>query len=92
MKKILIAILLLAGSTLCRAQLPSGSWSGAIDVQGVPLTLVFHLSEEKCALDVPDQGAKGIPAVASQTALGALHIDIAALNAAFEGFLFGCYL
>ena len=89
MKKIVVLSLLLLVGSLCRAQVPAGSWSGAIKVQGVSLTLVFNLSEEACTLDVPDQGAKGIPAQASLTALGALHIDIAALNASFEGFRLG---
>ena len=89
MKKIVVLSLLLLVGSLCRAQVPAGSWSGAIKVQGVSLTLVFNLSEEACTLDVPDQGAKGIPAKASLTALGALHIDIAALNASFEGFRLG---
>ena len=89
MKRTVSLLLFLFGISLCHAQLPSGSWSGSLDVQGTTLTLVFHLSEESCTMDVPDQGAKGIPVQASLTALGALRIDIPAINAFFEGYRFG---
>jgi len=79
---------LLAGG-LCRAQIPVGTWSGALDLQGVSLTLVFNFSEDACTLDVPDQGAKGLKASASLTALGALHVDVPSIGASFEGYRFG---
>ena len=87
MKKLLLSVLLLLlGVGLCRAQLPEGSWSGAIQVQGTKLTLVFNISDEECTLDVPDQGARGIPAAARLTELGAIHIDVASIGASFEGY------
>ena len=90
MKKILLSIIvLLCAGILCRAQLPEGSWSGAIEVQGTKLTMVFHFTEEGCQLDVPDQGARGIPAAARLTELGATHIDVASIGASFEGYRFG---
>ena len=90
MKKLLIVFsLLLIAVGVCRAQLPQGSWSGAIDVQGTKLTCVFHFTDEGCKMDVPDQGARGIPAAASLTPLGATHIEIPSIGASFEGFLMG---
>lgn len=80
---------LLLTNVVCRAQLPQGSWSGAIEVQGTKLTLVFNFTDEGCTLDVPDQGARDIPAAARLTELGATHIDIASLNANYEGFRMG---
>jgi hypothetical protein len=90
MKKILLFVMvgLLAGG-LCRAQIPVGTWSGALDIQGVSLTLVFNFSEDACTLDVPDQGAKGLKASASLTALGAVHVDVPSIGASFEGYRFG---
>ncbi len=42
-----------------------GDWNGVLDVQGMKLTVVFHLMNEngylKGTMDSPDQGAKGIP-------------------------------
>jgi len=42
-----------------------GDWNGVLEIQGMQLTVVFHLMEEngylKGTMDSPDQGAKGIP-------------------------------
>lgn len=89
MKKILFVFVLWLAGGFCWAQLPTGTWSGALDIQGSSLTLVFHFSEEGCKMDVPDQGAKGIAAAASLTPLGAIHINVATIGASFEGFRFG---
>ena len=89
MKRTVFVLLFLFGFFSCRAQVQSGAWSGAIEIQGTSLMLVFNLSDDACTLDVPDQGAKGIPAVASLTALGALHVEVPAIGASFEGFLLG---
>ena len=88
-KSIFVLLLLLVTGGVCRAQLPEGSWSGAISVQGTKLTLVFRFTEDGCKLDVPDQGARDIPAEARLTPLGATHIDVAAIGASFEGFRMG---
>lgn len=89
MKKLLFALAILLSTGLCRAQLPTGTWSGALDIQGVPLTLVFNFAEDGCTLDVPDQGAKGLKATASLTALGAVHVQVPSIGASYEGFRFG---
>ncbi len=90
MKKILLVVTVgLMACGLCRAQLPAGTWSGALDIQGVSLTLVFNFSEDGCTLDVPDQGAKDLKANASLTALGAVHVDVPSIGASFEGYRFG---
>lgn len=88
-KSIFVLLLLLVTGGVCRAQLPEGSWSGAISVQGTKLTLVFRFTEDGCKLDVPDKGARDIPAEARLTPLGATHIDVAAIGASFEGFRMG---
>jgi len=47
------------------AQSVSGDWKGTLSVQGMNLDLIFHLAEENGSysgtLDVPVQGATGIP-------------------------------
>ena len=89
MKRTVFVLLFLFGFLSCRAQVQAGAWSGAIEIQGTSLMLVFNISDDACTLDVPDQGAKGIPAMASMTALGALHVEVPAIGASFEGFLLG---
>jgi pimeloyl-ACP methyl ester carboxylesterase len=64
MKKIMV-VLLLAISNFINAQNVLGDWNGAIEVQGMQLRLVFHITEDgeklKATMDSPDQGANGIP-------------------------------
>ena len=88
-KTILALLLLLVTGGVCRAQLPEGSWSGAISAQGSELTLVFRFTEDGCKLDVPDQGVRDFPAEAYLTPLGAIHIDVVSIGASFEGFKMG---
>jgi len=79
----LIAILFLC-SAIVFAQ--TGAWSGSLKVQGQSLSLVFNLSEgEEATLDVPDQGARGIPASIARGELGKVVISVPSINAKFEG-------
>jgi len=47
------------------AQNVLGDWNGALEVQGMQLRLVFHITADgenlKATMDSPDQGANGIP-------------------------------
>ncbi|MBO6028951.1 MAG: hypothetical protein J6P75_07080 [Bacteroidales bacterium] len=84
MKKILAAAVLLFSITfLANAQ--TGNWSGKLDVQGTPLTIVFHLDGDEPAMDSPDQAALGIPVQVERTAVGGITIKIPALMASYEG-------
>ena len=87
MKRILLlfAILLAAAFT---AGAQTGTWSGKLDVQGVQLTLVFHLDETAPSLDSPDQGAKGIPARLERTATG-IRFAVPSIGAVYEGTYLG---
>lgn len=67
----------------------TGSWSGKVEVQGVSLSVVFHLEEDGCTFDSPDQGAKGIRAEASRSELGKLVINIPSIGATYEGLWLG---
>ena len=60
MKKVSIIIILSFISVILYAQ--QGTWSGKIEVQGMKLAVVFHIDEEGCSFDSPDQGVRGIPA------------------------------
>ena len=84
MKKILAAaVLLFSIAFLANAQ--TGNWSGKLDVQGTPLTLVFHLDGDEPSMDSPDQAALGIPVQIERTAIGGITIRIPSLGASFEG-------
>lgn len=62
-----------------------GKWSGAIDVQGYQLNMVFNIDSERCTLDVPAQGAYGISTEYSETQDGKVKISIPSIWATFEG-------
>ena len=86
MKCLLSVIFFVLACFASSAQMPVGVWSGKVEVrQGVSLGLVFRFSEDgRCTLDVPDQGARGIPAQATATMVG-IKITVPSIGAAFEG-------
>lgn len=66
------------------AQNITGSWQGALDIQGTQLRIVFHI--EKTAdgystkMDSPDQGAKGIPTDETSWVDNTLTVKAAAMG------------
>ena len=67
MRKHLILTSLLL-SSLFGASAQTGTWSGKIEVQGIKLPLVFHLTENNPTMDSPDQGARDIPITVERSA------------------------
>ena len=65
----------------------TGPWTGKLKVQNTELTLVFDL--DSSTLDVPDQGAKDIPAEVSREATGVITIEIPSINASYKGLWLG---
>ena len=84
MKKLLVFFLLLFGFvSLASAQ--TGTWSGKLAIQGVELSIVFHLDGDTPTADSPDQGVRGIPAEVERNGMGGIVIRIPSLGASFEG-------
>lgn len=69
-----------------RAQNGEGNdtWSGKLSVYGNEMTIVFHLNDENCTLDSPDQGVKGVAAKLERTAVG-VKVTVPSINATYEG-------
>ncbi|MCL1867445.1 MAG: S9 family peptidase [Paludibacter sp.] len=71
----------------------AGDWKGTLDVQGMQLELIFHISDQNgvltTTLDVPMQGAAGIPVEKTVFENSELTIESAALQAKFVGQLAG---
>lgn len=61
-----------------------GEWAGKLNVFGNELTLVFHLDDENCTLDSPDQGVKGVAAKIERTLVG-IKVAVPSINATYEG-------
>ena len=83
MKKILAALTLTFIATASLAQ--TGTWNGKLDVSGATLSLVFHIGDSTATLDVPDQGAKGIPVSVKRSAFGSVELGIPSINASYKG-------
>jgi dipeptidyl aminopeptidase/acylaminoacyl peptidase len=90
-KKIGFLATLVFTTMMINAQQFVGDWKGAISVQGVELELVFHITEEggnyATTLDVPMQGAAGIPVEKTEVDGNTLTLNMAALQATYEGTL-----
>ena len=88
MKKILtIVALLFSFAFLSNAQ--DGTWTGKLDVQGMKLTIVFHLDGDEPCMDSPDQAAQGIPIQVERNDMGKIIIRIPMLGASYEGLWLG---
>ena len=74
-------------STLLWGQ--TGTWSGQIEVQGMKLTLVFHLDGDEPTLDSPDQGVKGIPVQYKIEETGKVSVTVPMIGASYEGLWMG---
>ena len=83
---VLITALILLSST---AKEIAGDWNGILEVQGMQLTLIFHITETDdgytATLDSPDQGAKGIPVSKVSFEHPKLEIQVAALGILYQG-------
>ena len=80
---IIIAAILFAASAYAQ----TGTWSGSLNVQGMKLSLVFHLDGAKPSMDSPDEGVRGIPILYEQDNIGKIILSIPSIGASYEGFL-----
>ncbi|MDR2682392.1 MAG: S9 family peptidase, partial [Dysgonamonadaceae bacterium] len=71
----------------------TGDWKGTLDVQGMKLEIIFHISEADGAysatLDVPLQGAAGIPFETVQFEDNQLTIALSQMQLSYKGTLAG---
>ena len=84
MKKIFALLALMLPALALMAQSDNNTWSGKLSVYGNELTLVFHLDNENCTMDSPDQGVKGVAAKMERTAVG-VKVTVPSINAIYEG-------
>ncbi len=75
------------------AQDLSGAWKGNLQVQGMEIPLVFHLSKEgetySATMDSPSQGATGIPVDQASVSEGELTLLVKAAGIKYTGILEG---
>ena len=76
------------------AQVPSadveGTWHGTLEAGGQKLTVIFHLQRGEegaltATMDVPQQGARGIPVSDVHVTADSLRLDVAQIGGTFAG-------
>jgi len=91
MKIILTIVSILIFLEPITAQDLSGKWIGLLKIQGMELDLYFNISKKEnnysATLDVPKQGAKGIPVTAVEFKDATLNISVGALGMTYVGIL-----
>lgn len=88
-----LAIFIFFIMTNLTAQSVTGDWKGTLSVQGMNLELIFHISGDEAALvttmDVPLQGAAGIPVDKTELNGDKLSFNVAAAGIVYNGQLQG---
>lgn len=91
-KRILFVILILISMTQVHAQI-KGSWKGDIEAEGTKLSLTFHINDDNgklsATLDIPAQGATGIPLDKVTFESPAVTLGISAAGMTYSGTLEG---
>ena len=89
MKRMLSLIPLVVLSMSVYSQDISGNWNGVLEVPGQKIPLVLNIEKDgsgyKSTLDIPSQGAKGLPVTSTSFANSRLTIKIANLGAEYSG-------
>jgi len=91
MKKNLIISILLISSVLVFSQDITGEWNGLLNVQGMQLRVVFHITKTgstySATMDSPDQGAKDIPMSSATFTNKVLTVEMDAAKINYTGTL-----
>ncbi|MEL6253922.1 MAG: alpha/beta fold hydrolase, partial [Bacteroidota bacterium] len=89
MKKVFLSIISFILSTFSMAQDITGSWNGALEIQGTSLRVVFHIEKDGTSysskMDSPDQGAFGIATGSTSYEDGKLTITAPAMGLTYKG-------
>ncbi len=92
-KKTGLMALIIISTMYINAQSISGDWKGNLSVQGTNLELIFHISDKDgvytSTMDVPAQGAAGIPVQKTEFVNNELKISVPAAQLNFSGQLTG---
>jgi pimeloyl-ACP methyl ester carboxylesterase len=91
MKKIITFIVVFGAISTVFSQDISGTWNGILKVQGMQLSLVFHIDKTEngfsSTMDSPDQKAFGIPVTTTSFENSKLKITVANARIEYDGIL-----
>ena len=87
MKK--LALLIMLAPCITQAQEITGKWNGLVRVQGMELSLVFHIYREDSTyaakMDIPDEKAFGIKASTTSFKDSTLNIELPHVGVRYQG-------
>lgn len=93
MKKITLLILLLVSYSHSNAQDLVGSWKGSLQVSGMELPLIFHVSQNDdgyiSTMDSPKQGVTGVPTTSTTFVNNEVRFEIKNAGILYQGKLEG---
>lgn len=85
MKKRFLTLALACIGITASAQNISGTWNGELVAGSQKIPLVLNLmTDGKCTLDSPQQGARGIPANVDFFSADSLKVSVNSLNASYK--------
>ena len=91
-QQIFTMVFVLLSMLTAKAQI-TGDWKGSLDVQGTSMDLIFHISQDgeayKATLDIPAQGASGLPMSETKFENNKLTVAMAQAGFSYEGELKG---
>ena len=89
MKKIIVFAVCLSMAVSCSTQNIEGEWNGTLNAGAVKLPLVINITQNdgvySATMDIPSQGAKGIPVSAMKFENAKLSFSIATIGVEYEG-------
>lgn len=84
-----LSFLVLGFSSFVQAQSYEGHWLGQLEISGVTLPLVFHITKEKDSykgtMDSPQQNAFGFPAKEVKVDENGITFDLSAMGIMYQG-------
>lgn len=89
-RRFILLVLLAVALLPSLAQNLCGTWHGALNVGGQKLGLIFHFDKDGSGkylgkMDVPQQGAKGIPVDLKVFSCDSLCLQVPAINMSYSG-------
>ncbi len=93
LKQLGIFAVILLTTMILKAQNILGDWKGTLEVQGMKMEMIFHISEDNGAyattMDIPMQGASEIPIETTEFTNNKLKLSAPKLQLSYEGMLEG---
>ena len=85
MRKLCVILTILSAVITAHAQGTIGTWNGNLNLGTMKLPLEFHIGDNSCTLDSPNQGAKGIPGKVNFQSADSISVAFESLGGSYVG-------